>query len=84
MSDKPTQNERIIHFLRMTHNGLCAMNPLRWDPPITRVAARIHNLRAMGYAIESKHKCPVHGGANHAYYVLADDRLSLDYGKETQ
>ncbi len=61
-----SQADRILANLRW--QNLCSMEPLRWSPPITRVAARIHELRERGHLIETVN-CPEHRGeSNHAYY----------------
>jgi len=67
-----TQTSRIHAFLE-SNDGLCAMAPIDWSPPIIRVAARINDLREMGYVITTQHRCPEHrpgSRANHAYYQL--------------
>lgn len=72
---KVTQNQRILTYLLLTQIGLCAMAPLDWNPPITRVAARIHNLKGQGWGIVTQQQCPRHDTPkNHAFYVLAGDR----------
>ena len=64
---KRTQTQRLLEILRYS-GGVCAMEPLRWEPPITRVAARIHDLRRRGHAITTATTCQKHGGAHHAFY----------------
>lgn len=67
-----TQTARIRSWLE-TNDGLCAMAPIDWSPPIIRVAARINDLREMGYLIKTTHTCPQHrpgGSVHHAYYQL--------------
>ena len=65
-----TQTERLL--LALTERGeLCAMEPLRWTPPITRVAARVYDLRSVGTRIDTQLTCPLHTErAAHAYYKL--------------
>lgn len=70
----PVSQDARIHA-RIKQGGLCAMEPLGWEPPITRVAARIHSLAKKGIVIEALHNCPEHGGARHAYYRLPPERL---------
>jgi hypothetical protein len=64
-----TQVARILAWLSQ-HDGLCAMTPLDWHPRIYRVAARIFDLKEMGYAIQTNNRCPIHDNADHAYYRL--------------
>jgi hypothetical protein len=65
-----TQVARIRTMLE-NDDGLCAMAPLDWNPPIVRVAARINDLREMGWIIETVHQCPRHfKPRHHAYYRL--------------
>lgn len=68
-----SQDDRIHD--RLKQGGLCAMEPLEWEPPITRVAARIHGLTKKGIVIDAQHTCPEHDGARHAYYHLPLERL---------
>ena len=64
-----TQNQRIL--ARLTRGALCGMEPLRWSPPITRVGARIYDLRRDGWIINAHSTCPEHQGRQqHAYYEL--------------
>jgi hypothetical protein len=68
-----TQVARIRTMLE-GNDGLCAMAPLDWNPPIVRVAARINDLREMGWVIETIHKCPLHfKPRQHAYYRLMEE-----------
>lgn len=69
MRPADTQTGRIRIWLE-THDGLCAMAPINWHPPIIRVAARIFDLKRLGYLIDAHHRCPIHD-ADHAYYQLA-------------
>jgi hypothetical protein len=68
-----TQGERV--YTALHNGGVCAAEVLGWSPPITRLAARIWELKQKGIAIESQQPCPEHGGADHAYYRLPLDRL---------
>lgn len=68
MNTTDIQIDRIYAWLDQ-NDGLCGMAPLDWSPRIYRVAARILDLRAMGYQIETLNKCPIHNAA-HAYYRL--------------
>lgn len=63
------QKQRLLNWLK-ENRGMCAMLPLRFEPPITRVAARIHELRQDGEVIVTRTTCPEHlsGKAPHAYY----------------
>lgn len=72
-----TQNERILH--RLKTGQLCAMEPLRWEPPITRVAARVNDLRNAGHDIMTAQPCHIghREPGHHAAYTLAD----LDQGR---
>lgn len=68
-----TQADRVMTGLRA--GGLCTVETLGWEPPITRLAARIYELKQKGILIDTTHTCPEHGGAEHAYYRLTADRL---------
>lgn len=50
MSERATQNARVLDFIR-EHGSVSPAQTLRWQPPITRLAARIADLRAAGHAI---------------------------------
>lgn len=64
-----TQTERIL--VRLNTGPMCSMEALRWEPPITRVAARILDLRDAGHEIESRQSCGLHREpAHHACYRL--------------
>ena len=64
-----SQDDRVYTAL-MVYGGLCGMQPLRWSPPITRVAARVWSLKKKGVVIDTLTNCPDHGGARHAYYRI--------------
>lgn len=55
------------------------MEPLSWSPPITRVGARIFDLRKTGMPITTETKCPEHGTA-HAYYKIDYQDQLFDMG----
>lgn len=61
-----TQNDRILSRLNL--GLMCSLEPLDWEPRITRVAARIKDLRGDGHEITTI-ECS-HNGARHAAYVL--------------
>lgn len=64
-----TQKQRILYRLR--RGVMCGMEPLDWSPRITRVAARVNDLRLDGHLIATEH-CKAHQGtAHHAAYRLA-------------
>lgn len=70
-----TQKDRILNYMRM--NGkLCSLQPLEWNPRITRTAARIHDLEAEGWEIEST-PCRMHTETTHhvAYELRDEGRL---------
>jgi hypothetical protein len=52
-----TQRERILDALRLEKR--CGTDFLRFDPPIARYSARIHELRAEGHEIVT-HPCQLH------------------------
>lgn len=52
-----TQVDRIL--ARLEDGPLCSFEPLRWDPPISRTAARINDLRDDGWIIDTE-PCRVH------------------------
>jgi hypothetical protein len=65
-----SQTERIL--ARLNYGPLCSLEPLDWEPRITRTAARIQDLRDAGQEIAStpcKHPNPT---AAHVVYELAD------------
>ena len=62
-----TQNDRILSRLNL--GAMCSQEPLEWSPRITRVAARVKDLRDRGYEIVSGY-CGEHEGAPHASYRL--------------
>lgn len=66
-----SQTERVLDRLRA--GSLCSMEPLDWTPRITRLGARIYDLKAEGHEIITRSKCYHHGEAqHHAVYELAD------------
>lgn len=66
-----TQTQRVLDRLRL--GSLCSMEPLDWAPRITRLGARIYDLKAEGYEIETRSKCYHHTEAqHHALYELID------------
>lgn len=66
-----SQTDRILD--RLNAGSLCAMEPLRWEPPITRVAARICDLRDLDYEIITRQTCPFHREPqHHACYELVE------------
>lgn len=66
-----TQKDRILRRLNL--GALCSMEPLTWEPPITRVAARVWDLGEDGYDIEARQSCGLHREpAAHACYRLID------------
>ena len=72
-----TQNERIL--ARLNAGPLCSLEPLDWEPRITRTAARIQDLRDLGHDIESvacrRHD---HKTAQHvAYHIVEPDQMEL-------
>jgi hypothetical protein len=72
MADRPAPNTQTGRILAALEDGpLCGFAPLRWDPPITRTAARILELKAAGWHI-SADPCRLHGhtGKRPQLYVL--------------
>lgn len=70
-----TQNERVLQALRDAGDrGVCSFAPFSWDPPITRVAARVVELKALGHAIDSK-PCREHGHGHHGRQTAVVYRL---------
>lgn len=61
-----TQNERILKAL-MSGRWISGMAFLRDHPPITRVGARIYDLKQLGYEIESRR---IDGGNWSEYRLL--------------
>lgn len=67
-----SQTDRVMTALR--GGGVCAVETLGWSPPITRLAARVYELKRKGILIDTTQPCPEHC-ADHAYYRLTADRL---------
>ena len=69
MGDRRTQGETVVRYLRNHRKGLTSMKAF-WLFRITRLSARIHELRHKGYDIltikEDNKFCP----GQHARYVL--------------
>lgn len=74
-----TQNDRIL--ARLNEGLMCSMEPIDWEPRITRVAARVNDLRDAGHEIESV-ECRHREGARHVAYLLngAAQRSLFDGG----
>ena len=62
-----TQNDRILAYLRL-NNRMCSFEPLRWEPMISRTAARINDLKLEGHAITA-HDCRLHVGETPRHVV---------------
>lgn len=52
MSAYATQAERVLRHLE-EHGEISAADTLRWSPPITRLAARIADLKAAGHPVDA-------------------------------
>ena len=69
MGDRRTQGETVARYLRHHRNGLTSMKAF-WLFRITRLGARIYELRQKGYVIQTMKEdnkfCP----GQHARYVL--------------
>ena len=69
MGDRRTQKETVVKYLRNHRKGLTSMKAF-WLFRITRLGARIHELRRKGYVIQTMMEdnkfCP----GQHARYVL--------------
>lgn len=50
MTEYETQNQRVLDYLRR-HGSMTLADALNLRPPITRLAARISNLREQGHDI---------------------------------
>lgn len=73
-----TQNDRILNYLRL-NNRLCSFEPLRWEPMISRTAARVNDLKLAGHEITT-HECRLHPGETprHVVYELVTaDQMGL-------
>ena len=64
-----TQNERIL--ARLKSGPLCSLEPLDWEPRITRTAARIQDLRDGGTDIVSAPCVHLYKTASHVKYELS-------------
>lgn len=73
-----TQHDRVMDALQQ-NPGLCSMEVIHWSPPITRLAARVWELKQKGIQIETIEPCPYHGRGDtrtdHAFYRLPLERL---------
>lgn len=72
-----SQTDRILD--RLNAGSLCAMEPLRWEPPITRVAARICDLRDLDHKIITQQICPFHREPQYhaCYELVSQEQRSL-------
>lgn len=77
MKTQLSQKDRILRRLNL--GQLCSMEPLTWEPPITRVAARIYDLTEAGYEIEARQSCGLHRepAAHACYRLVNEDQGSL-------
>lgn len=69
MGDKKTQKEIVINYLRKHKKGLTSMKAF-WFWRMTRLGARIHELRRKGYEIATIREDNVFVHGQHARYVL--------------
>ena len=69
MGDRKTQKEIVLNYLRKHHKGLTSMKAF-WFWRITRLGARIFELRRKGYVIHTFMEDNVFVPGQHARYVL--------------
>lgn len=72
-----TQKERVLTALRLGKR--CSMEFLDWEPRITRVAARVEELRRDGHEITTA-RCRMHWdtvAAHAAYELVVSDQMDL-------
>ena len=69
MGDRKTQKEIVLNYLRKHHKGLTSIKAF-WLWRITRLGARIHELRRKGYEIHTIREDNVFVPGQHARYVL--------------
>lgn len=69
MGDRKTQKEIVINYLRKHHKGLTSLKAF-WLWRITRLGARIYELRHKGYVIHTIMEDNVLVPGQHARYVL--------------
>jgi hypothetical protein len=64
-----TQTERILY--RLNVGPMCSLEPLDWEPRITRTAARIQDLKDRGVNVMAR-ECLIHDHptAHHVIYEL--------------
>lgn len=77
MKTQLSQKDRILRRLNL--GQLCSVEPLAWEPPITRVAARIYDLSQDGYEIEARQSCGLHHrpAAHACYRLVTQDQETL-------
>lgn len=69
MGDRKTQKEIVINYLRKHKKGLTSMKAF-WLWRMTRLGARIHELRGKGYEIATIREDNIFVPGQHARYVL--------------
>jgi hypothetical protein len=66
-----SQTERIL--ARLKYGSMCSLEPLDWEPRITRTAARIQDLKDQGNEITASPCIHSVKTSAHVVYELADE-----------
>ena len=75
MANKPTQNDRVLDFLKTHSNGITSQDAFERFG-ITRLSGRIFDLRAMGYNISTEQETSKNrygDSTTYARYKLDDE-----------
>lgn len=70
---KLSQNDRVLIHL-WEHGELSSLDATRLNPPIMRLASRVHEIRKAGFDIPSR-KEPTTTGGHYAVYTLSANDL---------
>ena len=71
--DYKSQNEKILNYLRKNKKGITSMKAF-WRFRITRLSARIYDLREKGKHIITVREANIFNDGYHARYVLVKDK----------
>ncbi len=71
---KLSQNDRVLIHL-WEHGELSSLDATRLNPPIMRLASRVHEIRKAGFDIPAR-KEPTSTGGQYAVYTLSANDLT--------
>ena len=74
--DNKTQKQWVLNYLKKNKNGITSMKAFVWAR-ITRLSARIYDLRKDGYCIHTFKEPNTFVRGTHARYVLIKDEPEL-------